>query len=99
MNEWICERTFIGVKKNLMLAKSSQLCPTLCDPVDPTRLLCPWDSPGKNTGVGYHILLQGIFLTQGSNPSFLCLWEALKELSHCLRLCGCESVKLSAKWD
>ena len=33
----------------------------------PTRLLCPWDSPGKNTGVGYHPLLQGIFPTQGSN--------------------------------
>ena len=28
-------------------------------------LLCPWDSPGKNTGVGCHALLQGIFLTQG----------------------------------
>ena len=36
--------------------------------MQPTRLLCPWDSPGKNTGVGYHFLLQGIFLTQGSNP-------------------------------
>ena len=34
------------------------------------RLLCPWNSPGKNTGVGCHFLLQGIFLTQGSN---LCL--------------------------
>ena len=33
----------------------------------PTRLLRPWDSPGKNTGVGYHFLLQGIFPTQGSN--------------------------------
>ena len=32
------------------------------------RLLCPWDSPGKNTGGGCHFLLQGIFLTQGSNP-------------------------------
>ena len=32
----------------------------------PTRLLCPWDFPGKNTGVGCHALLQGIFLTQGS---------------------------------
>ena len=31
----------------------------------PARLLCPWDSPGKNTGVGCHFLLQGIFLTQG----------------------------------
>ena len=32
-----------------------------------TRLLCPWDSPGKNTTVGCHFLLQGIFLTQMSN--------------------------------
>ena len=34
----------------------------------PTRLLRPWDSPGKNTGVGCHFLLQGIFPTKGSNP-------------------------------
>ena len=33
----------------------------------PTRLLCPWDSPSKNTGVGFHSLLQRIFPTQGSN--------------------------------
>ena len=39
----------------------------------PARLLCPWDSPGKNTGVGCHALLQGIFQTQGSNPHLLCL--------------------------
>ena len=37
----------------------------------PTRLLCPLDSPGKNTGVGCHALLQGIFLTQGSNLHLL----------------------------
>ena len=36
--------------------------------LQPTRLLCPWDSPGKSTGVGCHFLLQGISLTQGSNP-------------------------------
>ena len=40
-----------------------------------TRLLCPWDFPGKNTGVGCHFLLQGIFLTQGSN---LCLLHLLQ---------------------
>ena len=41
-------------------------------------LLCPWDSPGKNTGVGFHALLQGIFPTWGSNPHLLCLphWQA-----------------------
>ena len=38
----------------------------------PTRLLCPWTFPGKSTGVGCHFLLQGIFLTQGSN---LGLWH------------------------
>ena len=40
-------------------AKSLQLYPTLCDPTDgrqPTRLPLPWDSPGKNTGVGCHFL-------------------------------------------
>ena len=37
----------------------------------PTRFLCPWDYPGKNTGVGCHFLLQGIFLTQGSNLHLL----------------------------
>ena len=44
----------------------------------PTRLLCPWDSPGKNTGVGCHFLVHGIFLTQGSNPRLLDLlhWQA-----------------------
>ena len=42
----------------------------------PTRLLCPWDSPGKNTGVGCHFLLQRIFPTQRSNPY---LWHLL----HC----------------
>ena len=39
----------------------------------PARVLCSWDSPGKNTGMGCHFLLQGIFLTQGSNPHLLCL--------------------------
>ena len=37
----------------------------------PARLLCPWDSPGKNTGVGCHFLPQGIFPTQRLNPHLL----------------------------
>ena len=36
--------------------------------LQPARLLCPWDSPGKDAGVGCQGLLQGIFPTQGSNP-------------------------------
>ena len=47
-----------------------QLCPTLCEP---TRLLYPWDSPGKNTRGRCLFLLQGIFTIQGSNPCLLSL--------------------------
>ena len=48
--------------------------------LDPTRLLCSWNSPDKNTGMGYHALLQGIFLSQGLNPGLLhcrlfTIWE------------------------
>ena len=39
--------------------------------LQPTRLLCPWDFPHKNTGVGCHFLLHGIFPTQGSSPDLL----------------------------
>ena len=46
-----------------------QLCPTPCDRMDCScLLLCPWDSRGKNTGVGSHALLQEIFPTPRSNP-------------------------------
>ena len=43
-------------------------------------LLCPWDSPGKNTGVCCHALLQGIFPTQGLNPNLLCLLHSKRIL-------------------
>ena len=47
----------------------AQSCPTLRPHgLQPTRLLRPWDFPGKNTGVGCYFLLQEIFPTQGSNP-------------------------------
>ena len=39
----------------------------------PTRLLCPWNSLGKNTGVGCHSLLQRIFLNYGSNLGLPCI--------------------------
>ena len=51
-----------------------------CDPMDcmyPSRLLCPWNSPGKNTGMGSPFLLQGIFQTQGSNPGLLYCRDSL----------------------
>ena len=56
-------------------AKSLQSCPTLCDPRDvwqPTRLIRPWDSPGKNTGVGCHFLLQCMKVKSESEVAQLC---------------------------
>ena len=76
-------------------AKSFHSCSTLCNTMTyrPARLLCPCDSPDKNTGLGHHALLQGIFLTQGLNPRLLmspaltggcfttsATWEAHKHL-------------------
>ena len=53
----------------------AKLCLTLCHGLQPTRLLCPWDFPGRNTGVGCYFLLQGIVPSQTLN---LCLlhWQA-----------------------
>ena len=73
----------------------AQSCPAVCDPHGPwpTRLLCPWDSPDKNTRVGCHFLHHGIFPTQRSNPSLLCLlhWRVdslpLSHLGHSFPLC------------
>ena len=50
-----------------------------CGPMDcsPPKLLCPWDFRGRNTGVGSHFLLQGIFLAQKSNPHLLCCRQSL----------------------
>ena len=50
-----------------MLAKSLELCATLCDLMDCNL----WDSPGKNMGVVCHALLQGILPVQGPNPNLL----------------------------
>ena len=58
-----------GAGLTLTLAQS---CPTLRPHgLWPARLLSPWDSPGKNPGVGCHFLLQLIFPTQGPNPGLL----------------------------
>ena len=48
----------------------------------PTRFCCPQEFPGKNTRVGCHFLLQGIFPTQGSNPCLLHCRQTLYRLSH-----------------
>jgi len=55
-------------------AKSLQSCPTLCDPIDgsPPGSPRPWDSPGKNTGVGCHFLLQCMKVKSGSEVAQSC---------------------------
>ena len=65
--------------------------------LQPDRLLSPWDSPGKNTGMGCHFLLQGVFQTQNSNPYLMspalasrcfttgATWEHNKSLSPLVR--------------
>ena len=73
---------FVSSKR---FSKQTQICVCVCVCVNhsivssslglhglqPTRLLCPWNSSGKNIGVGCHSLVQGIFLTQGQNLSLL----------------------------
>ena len=63
-----------------VLCLVAQSCLTLCDSTDcrPPGSSVHGDSPGKNTEVGYHALLQGIFPIHGSNPHLLCLlpWQA-----------------------
>ena len=56
-------------------AKLLQLCPTLWDPIDgsPPGFPCPWDSPGKNTGVGCHFLLQCMKVKSESEVAQSCL--------------------------
>ena len=67
-----------------VLCLVAQSCPTHCNPMDHSL---PGSSvhgvsPGKNTGVGCHALLQGIFPTQGSNPGLLHCRRILYHLSH-----------------
>ena len=61
-----------------------QSCPTVCDPVycSLRGSSVRGDSPNKNTGVGCHAFLQGIFPTQGLNPGLLHCWQILYHLSH-----------------
>ena len=73
-SEWPCESKSVscsGMSDSLRLHG-----------LEPARLLCPWDFPGKNTGVDCHSLLQGIFPIQGSNLHLLHCRQILYSLSH-----------------
>ena len=67
-----------------------------------TRFLCPWDFLSKSTGVGCHCFLQGIFLTQGSNPGLLHCRQMLSNTDffcmniHSSRFCSVSLIHVSA---
>ena len=70
---------FYFIFKSIVLCLVVQLCLTLCDPIDcsPSGSSVHGDSPGKNTGVGCHALIQEIFPSQGWNPGL----QALKSIT------------------
>ena len=76
--------TSLLITLSLSLSLVAKSHPTLLWPhrLYPARLLCPWDCPGNNTRVGCHFLLQGIFLTQESNPGLLHCRQILYWLSY-----------------
>ena len=87
--QYVCK--FNKVNLGTQLTQSAIYCVlvtqsylTLGNPMNcsPTRLLCLWDSPGKNNGVGCQFLLQGIFLTQGLNLDLSHCRQILYHLSH-----------------
>ena len=81
-HEIICVQLLkIVRKKESEVLRCVQLFATLWT-VACTRLLRPWDFLGKNTGVGCHFLLQGIFLTQRSNLGLPYCRQTLYPLSH-----------------
>ena len=73
-----CPLGYMWQSDNGVKVKVTQSYPTLCDSME----YSPWNSPGKNTGVGSLSLLQGIFPTQGSNPGLQHCRRILYQLSH-----------------
>ena len=73
-----------GSRSAAVLCLVTQSCQTLCNPMDcsPPSSSVHGDSPGKNTGVGCHALLQGIFPTTGLNPGIAHCRQILYHLSH-----------------
>ena len=73
---------FLERKRMCVLSRSVVSTSLQPHGLQPARLFCPWDSPGKNTGVGSPALLQGIFPSQGLNVGFLHCRRILYHLSH-----------------
>ena len=87
LSDWTelnCRGEKTRANKDTVLSLVAPSCPTLHDPMDcsPPGSFVHEDSPGKNTGVGCHALLQEIFLTQGSNSGLPHCRQILYHLSH-----------------
>ena len=75
-------KTYCAHVPEPLLNVFSESLSVMSDSLQPLGLYCSWMSPGQNTGVGNLSLLQGIFPTQGSNPSLPCCRQILYQLSH-----------------
>ena len=71
-----------NIKIIMVVVLDSRAWLSVTDSIDLARILCPWESPGKNTGVGCHSLLQRVFPTQGLNPGLLHCRQILYHLNH-----------------
>ena len=87
----------IRMVSSAYLCLVAQSCLTICNPMDcsPPGSSVHGDSPGKNTGVGCHALLQGIFPTQGMNPGLPLCVQILCHLSHQGSPCISEIIDIS----
>ena len=101
--QFICMEVLIYVWISINNSENESVSPSIISDslqlhgLKPTRLLCPRNSPGKNTGVGCSSLLQGIFLTHRSNLDFLHCRQILYHLSINNRLLGKTSLALEAE--
>ena len=78
----ICFYFYLFTESESVEVLVTQSCLTLCNPCKPTRLLCPWNPPHKNAGVGSYSLLQGIFSTRRLNLGLLHCRQILYSLNH-----------------
>ena len=78
----VCSESVESEKVKILITHHVWLFETPWISKEPTRLLCPWNSPGKSTGVDNQSLLQGIFLTRGLNPSLQYCRQKPNHLSH-----------------
>ena len=85
--------------QEIVLCLIVQWCLTLCGSMDcsPPGSSVHRDSLGKNTGVGCHALLQGIFPTQGSNPGLMHFRQILYQLSYQGNLCKRLNIQFKGK--